>query len=106
MCHSDEDCLQSCAAGRRRRRGLQQSTTSDGDNDVDYQTNGLPKPYIISRELFVTDGDEIDDGTMEETERAKKVINRITGSLASMQRNFKATRRAVTFLEKIVNGDA
>ena len=106
MCHNDEICLQSCAAGRRRRRSIQQSTTSD-DNDVDYQANGLPKPYIISRELFVTDGiDEIDDGTMEETERAKKVINRITSSLASMQRNFKATRRAVTFLEKIVNGDA
>ena len=102
MCHSAEDCLHSCAAGRRRR-ALTESASTTGDDGVDYQTNGLPKPHIISRELFVTETD-LDDMNAE-TDRARKVINRIAGSLASMQRNFKATRKAVTFLEKIINGE-
>ena len=93
-----------CPAGRRRRRSVRAITegtsdVNDENDDVDYQTNGVPKPVIISPELFVTDHtDDESDG------RAKKVINRIAGGLASMQRNFETTRRAVTFLEKFING--
>ena len=104
MCHSDEDCLHSCAGGRRRRDTSIKGGTSSSEDGVDYQENGLPKPIIISRELFVTENDDMNEMEVE-ADRAKKVISRIAGGLASMQRNMKATRRAVTFLEKIVNGE-
>ena len=103
MCHSDEDCLHPCAGGRRRRANSDKTSTDE--NDVDYQANGIPKPTIISRELFVTDNEDLDEMEVE-ADRARKVISRIAGGLASMQRNMKATRRAVIFLEKIVKGEA
>ena len=100
MCHTAEDCLHSCAGGRRRRSGESVVT----DDEVEFQANGLPRVNVISRELLVTsesiDGDETDELKM------KRVVGRVTSGLASMQKNFKATRKAINFLEKIINGEA
>ena len=97
MCHTAEDCLHSCSAGRRRRS----EATSD---EIDFQANGLPRVNVISRELLVT-SEQVDADETEEL-KVKRVVGRVASGMASMQKNFKATRKAIKFLEKIINGEA
>ena len=113
ICHGDENCLHSCDAGRRRRREISENllgtdsqiNESQTMNDtIAYQENGLPVPTIVSRELFVA-SDTLTDDDLVDT-RMQKVLNRIGDGLEKMQKHFKATRKAVNFLEKILNGDA
>ena len=98
MCHTAEDCLHSCSAGRRRRS----EATSD---EIDFQANGLPRVNVISRELLVT-SEAVDASDETDELKMKRVVGRVASGMASMQKNFKATRKAINFLEKIINGEA
>ena len=97
MCHSVEDCLQSCAS-RRRRRSLIENELMGRSDEVTYQDNGLPVVDTLSSEIFVTD---VEIERLDKT-KAIRVASRVSENLSEMQNNFKAARKAVKNLANMI----
>lgn len=97
MCHSVEDCLQSCA-GSRRRRSLIENELMGRSDEVSYQENGLPVVDTLSSEIFVTDVE------IERLDKPKaiRIASRVSENLSEMQNNFKAARKAVKNLANMI----
>ena len=96
MCHSVEDCTQSCAA--RRRRSVENMLRGRRSDEVTYQENGLPEVDTISNEIYVTDVE------VERLDKARvlRVADRIQQNMGEMQDNFRAARKAVANLQKMI----
>ena len=96
MCHSIEDCLQSCTS--RRRRSVVENMMSGRSDEVTYQDNGLPETDTLSNEIYVTDVE------VERLDKARvlRVAGRISDNMAEMQNNFKNARKAVANLKRMI----
>ena len=96
MCHSIEDCLQSCTS--RRRRSVVENQLIGRSDEVTYQENGLPEVDTISNEIYVTDVE------IERLDKAQvlRVAGRIAQNMAEMQDNFRAARKATANLKRMI----
>ena len=110
MCHSVEDCLESCSARRRRRSSVVNLNNHFFDEneligdifrsgEVSYQDNGLPVVDTLSSEIFVTD---VEIERLDKV-KAMKVASRVSENLSEMQNNFKAARKAVKNLANMIS---
>ena len=67
-------------------------------DEVTYQENGLPEVDTISNEIYVTDVE------VERLDKARvmRVAGRIQQNMGEMQDNFRAARKAVANLQKMI----
>ena len=67
-------------------------------DEVTYQENGLPEVDTISNEIYVTD---VEVERLDKA-RVQRVTDRIQQNMGEMQDNFRAARKAVANLQKII----